>query len=760
MSTVSSNGATPLKDGIGPIQAARFRAHPLKVGLKKPMLSNWVELATDDPMVGAEWAALYPNANLGVALGFQPSNGLTYFVIDLDTHDGRDGAEVLLEYAAARQVTLPRTLIQRTGGGGRQLFYYTTGELHVPNHVGKLQGVDVRGDGGQVVVPPSIHPDTGLVYYWEDPSVPMAEAPTWLLELVEAFPRGQARERRPGGIDQAVHGDPIPEGERNNELFRIASRLRNRGMSRNGILGHLFDVNQNRCDPPLPHEDLEQIADSASRYEPEPELPEWPALQNNGQTRKLPPGSLPAPPGWLERLEELQTTDARDTDRYNGLQFATMFDGQLIFTPEAGWLVWTGKHWRVDDLLLRERMIGQQIHVLRKMIADLDGDQKKLTERRIARLEGTGGMRGCLQFASSEMARHLVDFDSDPWVINFQNGTLDLRTLQLRPHSHEDLITRICPVDFDPEARDDMWDTFLLTTLPDDEMRRTFQAFMGSCLTGVCRDKAVLIPFGESDTGKSTAVEPCVRALGSVEEGGYAASWPSDVVERARQVNVEEKKAQVRAARLVVIGELTRGSRFNDGFVKSYSGGDTVSAKALYKGSFSYRPQAKLVMHTNYVPRSSDRATQNRLKLLPFRNKVLHKDEGVKTYLETDPKAQTAIAAWMVAGCLIWQQEGLGKMPWLEEYLREYDLDSNPVAAFVEESLEPTHIPDEFVPVERAWQLYQAYEAENALRPRGRRSFNAAMEERGFFRQRVPAQGGNLRWGGLRIKLAEPFSGI
>lgn len=745
MSFVSSNGVFPLRDGIGALQPAKFRLLVVAERNQQPIHNEWPDLATHDPTVHATWVEHYPSYNLGIVLGLQPQLGhVTYFVIDLDVDDsGKDGAESLFEYMVAHQTgPLPQTLQQITGGGGRHVFLQCSGDLHIPNRVGVLPGVDVRGDRGFVVAPPSLHP-SGSFYQWQEPVQPIAEAPQWLLDLVGAHNRGE-RSRRNDKIDTATEGSPLLEGERNDELFRIACSLRNRGMSRNGILGHLHDVNASRCQPPLGLDDLETIADSATKYDPGVELPHWPPPSSNGTSEQ-------SSSGWVTIHEELQSTDARNSDRYNGIEFAQLYGDYVIYTAEAGWFCWDGKRWSSDDLLLHEKLMGQMTHVLRRRYVNATATEQELIHARIKRLESASGHNSALRFAEIELVRKITELDQNPWLVNFQNCTFNLQTFETRVHDPSDYLTGMCTVEYDPEAVDPVWEAFLEVALPDPEMRLTFQAFMGSCLTGVCKDKAILIPMGPTDTGKSTAVEPCSSVLGQVESGGYAASWPSEVVERGRQINVEEKKHQVRRARLVIVAELTKGSRFNDGFVKQFTGGDVVSARGLYKGSYSYRPQAKLVMHTNFVPRSADKATQNRLKLLPFRNQFVNKDEGIKQYLESHPDAQRAVATWMVLGAMLWQQQGLGKMPWLNPYLNQYNLDSNPVAAFREESLtDGVSDPNQWATVDSVWTAYRAYEAENAVRPRGRRSFNSAMEELGLERTRVGH--GPWRWQGVQLR--------
>jgi P4 family phage/plasmid primase-like protien len=724
------------------LQAAHFRVHPLEQRGKKPILPGWVDLATDDPTVGAQWIEHYPSHNIGIVLGFQPYNGLTYFVVDLDIDsEGKDGVEELLQHMMARQVELPPTLVQNTGGGGRQMFFYTSGETRVPNRVGVLPGLDVRGDGGQVVAPPSIHP-SGVVYTWREPQCSIAESPQWLLDLAGAVHRSDTTSHRAsGGIDAAAQGDPIPEHERNDTLFKIACKLRNKGISRMGILGHLADVNQNRCQPPLSLEELEEIADSAAKYDPGQDLPDWPP--KNASTDDLPP----SPPALAEVDEELESTDPRNTDRYNALEFARLTTGELIWTPEMGWLVWAGNRWKPDDLLIHEKMIGRLIGFLRYQVSAVTTQEAEVLMKRITRLESAGGCAGCLKFAQSTMARHITDFDTDPLLVNFQNCTLNLRTMTMQPHDPTDLITRICAVNYDPAAVDSTWENFIETALPDVEVRRTFQNFMGSCLTGLCKDKAILIPNGPTDTGKTTAVEPCFNVLGSVSDGGYASTWEAEVVERSRPVNHDEKKNQARGARLIVIGELTRGSRFNDGFLKRFSGGDTVSARALYKSTYDYRPQAKLVMHTNYVPRSPDKALQNRLKLLPFQHVFVERDEGVKSYLENNTQALMAVAAWMVRGYVDWSTNGLGKMPWLEEHMQKYRIDSDPVEAFLIDNMDSCS-PEESISVEICWNWYQTYTLASGDKPFTRRAFERALEERGF--RKTLGANNELFWWGLK----------
>jgi len=138
---------------------------------KQPLISNGVHGASQDLGTIDSWLDRWPGCNVGLATG-------SVVVIDLD---GADGEQSLIELQADVE-DLPRTLEVRTGRG-RHLYFTTDREIG--NSVGRLgSGIDVRGRGGYVIAPPSIHPDTGEAYRFLDADVPLAELPAWLADLL------------------------------------------------------------------------------------------------------------------------------------------------------------------------------------------------------------------------------------------------------------------------------------------------------------------------------------------------------------------------------------------------------------------------------------------------------------------------------------------------------------------------------------------------------------------------------------------------
>jgi hypothetical protein len=226
--------------------------HPAKhpVGVLVP---NGFRDATTDEKVIATWFSTR-DYNVGIATG--AISGLV--VLDVDPRHGGDAS---LRELFERSDNLPNTVRARTGGGGQHVFFVHPGR-RVTSRAGICPGLDVRGDGGFVVAPPSLHA-SGARYVWEAGHGPdetaLAAAPDWLLALVDEGGRRQ---------DHPAAGEPIPEGERNASLMSFAGTMRRRGMTEAEIVAALRVVNADRCRPPLEEDEVQQIAVNICQYTP------------------------------------------------------------------------------------------------------------------------------------------------------------------------------------------------------------------------------------------------------------------------------------------------------------------------------------------------------------------------------------------------------------------------------------------------------------------------------------------------------------
>lgn len=231
---------------------------PLQPKEKKPITKNGFYSATTDPATIKQWWNEYPAANIGIATG-QRSGGLV--VVDLDKHITETG-EVIEGYDSLREWQnkngmLPDTAGTITGSGGNHWLFRLNKETG--NRTGLLTAVDIRADGGYIVAPPSIHPN-GNKYEWEQ-----------TIKDYGIADGGDALERLLNeGTNQAQAlniPDIIPEGKRNDILFKIACSLQAKGLTDSAIYNALTAENKERCRPdPLPDKEIDLIIKSALKY--------------------------------------------------------------------------------------------------------------------------------------------------------------------------------------------------------------------------------------------------------------------------------------------------------------------------------------------------------------------------------------------------------------------------------------------------------------------------------------------------------------
>lgn len=224
---------------------------------KHPRTPHGVKDATSDvDAVGKLWEK-YPDANIGIATG--QVSGL--MVVDIDPRSGgpetRDGLVELLG-------PLPNTAEVITGGGGRHVYFRDLGRK-LPRQL--APGIELKGEGGYVVAPPSIH-SSGNRYEFDglggrNAVLCVSSAPQWLLDKLST---------RIVSTPQWVDPDSWGPGKRNEMLTSLAGVMRRAGMSRASIEAALASENRVRCNPPLDHEEVSKIAASISRYEPAVDL--------------------------------------------------------------------------------------------------------------------------------------------------------------------------------------------------------------------------------------------------------------------------------------------------------------------------------------------------------------------------------------------------------------------------------------------------------------------------------------------------------
>ena len=229
---------------------------------KHPRIVQWPENATTQSAMIRSWWRRWPQANIGLVTG--EASGLV--VLDVDP---RHGGEIALEELEKQFGELPATVMAETGSGGRHLVFHHPGH-RVPNSAGALgPGLDVRGDGGYIVAPPSLHA-SGRRYTWDGAYHLMylepASMPEWLMERVTRPEKGVLAPFPNTSISTLVLTG-VREGQRNTSLARLAGHLFRHRVDAYVSMGLLKIWNEANCNPPLTESEMMRTIDSIAGAE-------------------------------------------------------------------------------------------------------------------------------------------------------------------------------------------------------------------------------------------------------------------------------------------------------------------------------------------------------------------------------------------------------------------------------------------------------------------------------------------------------------
>lgn len=421
------------------------------------------------------------------------------------------------------------------------------------------------------------------------------------------------------------------------------------------------------------------------------------------------------------------------TDMGNAARMARANDGDIKYSQALGWLIWDGTRFRRDDTSEIQRRARETVKRIYLEAADAaDKDRREALAAWAVKSESESKIRSMISLCQSEerVAVRSDVFDKDPFLVNAQNGPVDLRAGELRKFNRADMMTKIAGAPYDPNATCSTWYRFLEQVLPDPALVEYVQKLCGLCLTGDAREQVFHIFHGLGANGKSTFVKTLLKVLGD-----YATQSPVETfLVKHGGGGIPNDVARLAGARLVVASESEANQRLAESLVKALTGGDMIAARFLHREFFEFEPQFKLILSTNHRPRiiGTDNAIWRRVRLIPF-NVTIPPNEQDKKLPEKLEAELPGILRWCVDGCLAWQQKGLEPPLAItgasDAYKQDMDVLGDFLAARCEVEADAT---------ETTSALYAAYAdfSENQKdRERDRLSkiaFGAALHERGF----------------------------
>jgi putative DNA primase/helicase len=424
----------------------------------------------------------------------------------------------------------------------------------------------------------------------------------------------------------------------------------------------------------------------------------------------------------------------------------------LRYAPGVGWFVWEGRRWRRDGDGEVMRRMKRSVRTMWLQLDDVEKEEDQKTLRSWIRAsESARRLQAAISLAASEhpVIVEADDLDSDPYLLCAANGTVDLRTGELREHRRSDLLTKITAVRYDPDARSDLWDNFLDTiTGGNSELRSFLARAAGYSLTGDTREEKLFFLHGPTATGKSTFVETYKTTLG---EYAVTANFET-FLKRRGDAGVRNDLARLRGYRLVTSIEVDEGKQLAEGVVKAVTAGDSITVRFLYREEFEYKPRYTVWLAANERPRvnAADDAMWRRIIQIPFVAAIPEheRDPDVKGRLTTSERVQVAVLAWAVGGCLEWQRQGLNVPEHVADYTAEYRAENDPLRAWLVECAELVPSTGTFTSNADLRASYEAWCIENGERPVSVKTFANGLKNAGCERVK---RAGVRGWLGIRL---------
>ena len=347
----------------------------------------------------------------------------------------------------------------------------------------------------------------------------------------------------------------------------------------------------------------------------------------------------------------------------------------------AKWLCWDGQRWALDDGE-RARTLAQD--TIREFGIQALRSGNDAAVRFAARCLNSSRISNALREAQPDQHILPTDLDTHPDLLNFLNGTVDLRTGTIREHRREDFITKIVQHAYNPDAQCPTFMDFLARiTRNHPGLVGYLQKALGYSLTGHTIEKAVFLLHGRGNNGKSTLLSTFLKLL---EE--YAVLLQIDtLMVRQESNNTQADLADLFGTRFVQTSETEEGQRLAEGKLKRITQGmGKIKAVRKYENPFTFLETHKLWIDANHLPavRGTDDAIWNRLHPIPF-DVVIPPEEQDKELPAKLLREAEGILAWAVAGSALWYVGGLGKPPDVESVGAAWRSESDQIARFIAE---------------------------------------------------------------------------
>ncbi|MEQ9110372.1 MAG: phage/plasmid primase, P4 family [Rhodospirillaceae bacterium] len=454
---------------------------------------------------------------------------------------------------------------------------------------------------------------------------------------------------------------------------------------------------------------------------------------------------------------DLHLSTIPHNDVGNAERFVARYGDITKYCKDIGWIAWTGKDW--------SDKAGKSFVTIKceETAKAIKGEAKAMTAAGPRRDSGTkqpleteeelrkrvrkhrdwavasgqsNRIRAMRELAQAHLEVHPEQLDADPYLLNLQNGMIDLRQgpdFELLPHQPKRLVTKIAEVRYEPNASQEVFTTFLKSIQPDAEVRAFLQRWFGLALTGEMNEQRLVMFSGSGANGKSTLANAVRKTLGSYATVmGFSSLLKND---RRGGADASPDIARLKGKRAVFTSEVDQSAVLSESLIKSLTGGEPILARHLHQAFFEFEPEFKLTTSVNNKPiiRGQDDGIWRRMIIVNFPVKIDEKDRDPN--LEKTLEANSSgILNWMLDGYRLWQEEGLCIPASILEQTQVYRDESDPIGEFLNLWTRPK--TGARIGSTALYKKYVLWCGENEIRPVGRSAFGVTMTAKGYEKQK------------------------
>ena len=699
----------------------------LKPQSKIPVVSDWPNQGKYlDEVISA-------NGNLGLILG--STSGI--LDIDLDCMKAKALADVILP--------VPHAVFDRGSTDSGHYLYQASsfGPRKTFNAEGaKSTLVELRGDGSQTMIPPSVHPSGSplafisfheevLEVQYDDllKSVNLLAA---CAEVAQNWGDGHRH-----NLVLAFSGLCLKEGIEPNLVMHIVQRIceitgdievndrlnairTSYGKPVDSLLGYKGLVD---C---LGQAKARRIADRISAY--------------SGK-------EFSTDITVVEPIEGDLVNFGQFSDRSNvteakvGTVFSRWLDGKAVYVVEKKqWMIWNGSYWEADQCTYIKQLAYYFIQEAKAALVN----QKSFTDAtNLSSFESVKRLENISKFAAMTRKVNASEFDTDPFILATKDKWIDLNTGQPSNPNPNMLVSKAISVSYTPEAECPVFLNFLNDVFESNQELISFvQQAIGYSLTGSTSEQCLFIMIGDGANGKSTFINVINKLLGS-----YGTTAASHTLIANGGGSIGDDLVDLIGARLITVSETEEGQSLAEAKIKQMTGGDTLKGRPLYGTYVQFSIIGKLWLATNSLPQinNTDHGIWRRIKAVPF-NRTFTAQEQDKHLSDKLMEELPGILNWAIEGCLEWQKDELQTPQIIEDQVAEYKSAMDSISQFIREECELGK--DHSYPASKFFQAYRDWCAGAGRKPQSTTAFKHALEKLNGVYQHRSSNG--LQWHGIQ----------